>query len=251
MDFFRREVLALSLEGELVGSAGAGAPGLPDAERFGSVADAAFRGSSAFLADGDGGAENRVARWRATPRGPGGSEWVSPALPAGRRRREEFSNPHSVCWHEASDSLLVADRDNARIAVLEPGTGAVRGSLGCDGLQLGARGKPFGVRTLRSSSAGLALDLLFVAVANNPQDGKNQFVHVVDMSSFARSGRCEAVLQSVALDAALCRTPHLMGVDEQTAEVYVACVGEPGSTVLRLRPRPGPGAEARPGLLVA
>eukprot|EP00747_Dinoflagellata_sp_TGD_P061169 gnl/TRDRNA2_/TRDRNA2_152395_c1_seq2.p1 gnl/TRDRNA2_/TRDRNA2_152395_c1~~gnl/TRDRNA2_/TRDRNA2_152395_c1_seq2.p1 ORF type:complete len:129 (-),score=19.84 gnl/TRDRNA2_/TRDRNA2_152395_c1_seq2:464-850(-) len=117
---------------------------------------------------------------------------------------------------------------------MDPDTGHVEGNLSCPSLELGVRGKPFGVRTLHRSAD--SKDLLFVAVANNPQDGKNQYFHVVDASAIAASGSCTSVLQSLPIDADKCKTPHLLAVDHLNGDVYLACVAPPKSALLRLRP---------------
>mmetsp|Transcript_8867 Transcript_8867/g.22969 ORF Transcript_8867/g.22969 Transcript_8867/m.22969 type:complete len:376 (+) Transcript_8867:70-1197(+) len=242
MDFFNHAVLSFNLTGELLGKAGRNGAASAEPDGFGNVADAAFRGGSAFFSDGDGGEDNRIERWAAASGRPEHIEWVSPVAPPAGRKKQSFDNPHSVCWHETSDRLIVADRENSRLVLVDPETGALSGELRCDGLGLGTRDgpKPFGVRTLRTADA----DLLFVAVADNPQDGKNQFVHVVDVSTLAEDGRCKAVLQSIAFappgekghsrQLGACRTPHLLGVDSNRGDIYLACIAEPGSNVLRL-----------------
>merc|ERR1712039_912874 len=116
-----------------------------------------------YFADGDGGGANRVERWGAASGKPEAVEWVSPPVPT-----SDFLNPHSVCWHKASDRMLVADRDHARIAIVEPETGRLEGSLSCPALNLGAGGKPFGVRYL-DKTKGMKEDVVLIITSNNPQ----------------------------------------------------------------------------------
>jgi len=111
---------------------------------------------------------------------------------------------------------------------MSPESGKVTGNLTCDSLALGTAGAPYGVRTLG--------DLLFVAVANDPMDGENQFVHIVDISGLKKTGLCKSVLQSFSFETDVCHTPHLLGVDHERDEVYLACVASNKSNVLRLTP---------------
>lgn len=242
MDFFNHTVLSFNLQGQLLGKAGRSGVASADPDKFGSVADAAFRKGSAFFSDGDGGSNNRIERWAAASGKPEHVEWVAPATPPSQRKTEEYMNPHSICYHETSDRLIVADREHTRIAIVNPDTGKEEGTFKCDAMGFGPKGKPFGVRTLKADS----LDLLFVAVSNNPQDGKNQYVHIADISSLANGGSCTHLLQSISFAApgespkpgeVECHTPHLMGVDHSTGDVYLACVAEPGSNLVRLTQR--------------
>jgi len=246
MDFFNHTVLSFDLKGKLLGSAGRSGFASADLDKFDHVADATFRGGSAFFADGDGGDNNRVERWGAPSGQPVSVEWVSPLLPPAQRKVEEFSNPHGLTWHEASDRLLVADREHSRIVLMDPETGHVTGNFTCDGLRLGAGGKPFGVRARRAAGE----DLLFVAVADNPQDGNNQFLHIVDVSTLAKTGGCKSVLQTIQFEPSFCRTPHLMGLDHETGDVYLACVGVPGSNLVRLTRGAAPAPAAAAAVLV-
>jgi len=239
MDFFNHTVLSFNLQGELLGKAGLSGVASADPDKFGSVADATFRKGSAFFSDGDGGSNNRIERWAAASGKPEHVEWVSPATPPSQRKTEEYINPHSICYHATSDRLIVADREHTRIAIVNPDSGKEEDTFQCDAMDLGPKGKPFGVRTLKTDS----WDLLFVAVANNPHDGKNQYVHIADISSLAHGGSCTRLLQSLIFAApgerpklgeVECNTPHLMGVDHSTGDVYLACVAEPGSNLVRL-----------------
>merc|ERR1712217_727267 len=210
-------MVSYSLEGKLQGKAGRS--GVPSA-------------------DGDRGSNNRLERWAAPFGKPEQVEWVRPDVPPSHRKAEEYLNPHGICWHEASDRLIVADRDHGRIAIVHPETGLEEGNLTCNALQLGLKGKPYGVRTIGNT--------LFVAVADSPQDGQNLFVHIVDISTLSTDRRCSKLLQTIAFTASpvdrndgrvVCNGPHLMGVDRETNDVYVACVAEPGSNFVRLTPR--------------
>lgn len=228
MDFFNHTVLSFTLHGDLLGKAGRPGVASLDADKFGMVADAVFRKGKAYFADGDGGSDNRVECWEASSGKPERVAWVSP-VPSSPRATTEFENPHGIAWHQTTDRLLIADREHARIAMMDPETGSLSGNLTCDSMRLGPAGKPFGVRTLKTDSQ----DLLFVAVANNPQDGKNQFVHVADLSGLQHGHGCQ-VVQSISIDPTFCHTPHLMGVDHSTGHLYLACVAEPDSNVIRL-----------------
>ena len=95
-----------------------------------------------------------------------------------------FHNPHSITWHARTGWLLVADRENAHVRLVRASDGADGGAWDC-GLRYGndAMGVPFGVRTWASASG--KLDLLFVARMDNPQDGRNQRIAVIDLSGLS------------------------------------------------------------------
>lgn len=228
-DFMNHTVISYSSSGELLGITGQGASSDPD--KFDAPSDAAFRQGSVFFVDGDGGANNRVSRWALTDGLLDHIEWVMPAERPEDRPAETFDHPHSIAWHEASDQLVMCDRDHWRIVLMDPDTGAVTGNMTCD-LDLGPgefQGRPFGVRSWRSASE----DLLLVAVAGNEKvETNHQFVHVIDASGLAE-GQCN-VLQSLAVDPEQCHTPHLIGLDRVRGDVYIACNQEPNSNVLRL-----------------
>ena len=116
-----------------------------------------------YVADGDGGSANRVVALATTtghpPDEPSEARflWATPS---------NYHNPHSITFHARTKLLLIADRENNRTRVLQSSDGKDLGNLEC-GLDLGPRGKPFGVRTWSSATA----DLLFMAIMDNPQVG--------------------------------------------------------------------------------
>lgn len=234
-DFFNHTVLSYWLGGELYGKAGRPGVASPDKDKFDAVADTAFYKDTAYFADGDGGANNRIEAWAAASGKPEHVKWVSPAKPPSQRKVEEYNNPHGLWLHEASKRLLVADRQHQRIAIVNPETGVDERTLKCPGLNFNASGElPFTVRTFKTKTQ----DLMFVAVT-----GGHQRLYVVDVSSLAKTGACTSVVQRVDFGLVnttkpgevTCNTPHSMGVDRRTGDVYVACVGEPGSAFVRLR----------------
>ena len=44
-------------------------------------------------------------------------------------RTDIFNSPHSFVFHSQTESLIVADRDNYRLVVLDAATGALKGHL--------------------------------------------------------------------------------------------------------------------------
>jgi len=207
-----------------------------DLDKFDSPAEVMFHGDSAFFVDGDGGKNMRVSRWKleSSPYvGDGLLEspiWTVPDVRPEDREAELFDHPHSLTWHEDTSQLIVADRDNHEIVFMDPETGDIKGQLMCD-LDLGPgedQGRPFGVRSLSQFNA----DLLLVAVAGN--DGvetNHQMFHVIDASEFV-DGKC-TILQSIHIDPSSCHTPHMMALNEQNGDVYIACNQEPNSNVIR------------------
>ena len=147
--------------------------------------------------------------------------------------RHVFDNPHSVTLHESSGLLVVADREHASIKLLDSEDGDILGAWNC-GLRFGNNdGLPFGVRALYFDG----VDMLFVASMDNPQDHKHQRIHVLDVSKLDRtegtSSPCR-ILQTIDIDANVYSGPHLLGVDPENGDLYVALVAdEPRSTVLR------------------
>ena len=142
-----------------------------------------------------------------------------------------FDHPHSVCWHASTGKIIVADRDHWRIVLIDPETAVITGNITCDlGLGPGTTGgRPFGVRTWHNGDE----DFLLVEVAGNENvETNHQMLHVLDASGF-KQGRC-TVLQSLAIDALRCHTPHLLGMDRVNGDVYLACNQQPNSNVVRL-----------------
>lgn len=123
-DVLNHTVSVLTLDGQL--QAQVGTPGLAGSGtaplQFGSVADVDFdvMGGVAYVSDGDGGVNARVLaldmnnalhlRWVV------GSNGSAPG---------QFSSPHTVTYHQGSDTILVGDRGNARIQQLAAADGRV------------------------------------------------------------------------------------------------------------------------------
>lgn len=111
--------------------------------QFSAVADVALTAAGDVLvADGDGGANNRLLLLRGTNLSDVlwsvGGAGAGPGL---------FSSPHSVAYEPGADRALVADRGNARIQFLAAADGRVLGqwALAADcGLPAGAL--PWGLR---------------------------------------------------------------------------------------------------------
>ena len=236
-DFTNHTVTSYSSSGEKyeqVGTPGVAGNGT-DPLQFGNIADAYVVGGSAatptivYASDGDGGNANRVVKFRVS-RGGGATkvetEWATGHV---------FDNPHSITLHEKSQLLIVADREQQALKLLQSSDGTVLGTWNC-GLKFGdGYGVPFGVRTL----AFLGRDLLFVASMDNPQDHKYQKISVIDTSKLsAEQGTASpcTVMQTLTIDPQEYSGPHLLGVDKATGDVYAALVADvPKSTVLRFR----------------
>merc|ERR1712137_79833 len=129
-----------------------------------------------------------------------------------------FDSPHSVCFHPRTRSLFVADREMNRTQVLSAETGEVLGEWTCP--SLGHAGKAWGIRASFHKD-----DFLFLAVADSPETGRNQFVHILDGSKVTKEalGACH-VLQTITIPTELCVTPHEVGVDLENGDFYLACV---------------------------
>jgi len=228
-DFLNHTVISFSMAGKLLSMVGNGASS--DLDKFDSPADIAFHGSSAFVVDGDGGKNMRVSRWLLKDGQFERPVWALPQAPPEKRSVEVFDHPHSVCWHQSTGKIIVADRDNWRIVLMDPDTADITGNVTCN-LDLGpgsTQGRPFGVRTWLQGSE----DFLLVEVAGNDQvETHHQMFHVLDASGFAE-GRC-SVLQSIAIDPSKCHTPHMVGLDSVSGDVYLACNQQPNSNVVRL-----------------
>ena len=332
-DFFAHTLSAFDANGTrllTVGTPGTAGDGTSPTVQFSSLADTATDGhGGVFVADGDGGGNNRVVKLRVPKRlsvdGANGAdgvrlEWATPVA------KSRFDNPHSLALHNESGLVIVADREHASLRLLRASDGTDLGAWTC-GLEGG--GKPFGVRayaghgasrrsggarsdfwssgvgggvgggdraaqpytngffdryasdgddallsgsrssrgvgggsvTPSSSSSSSSLDLLFIAIYDNPPegeaaDGAHQRLVVVDaapLSSWVRHAASLAwkgqgtsldslpppecrVLQELPIDPKVYSGPHLLGVDARNGDVYAALVSDtPRSTVLRFR----------------
>ena len=242
-DFTNHTLTAFSQEGTLLhqwGTNGIAGNETKPVLQFGNLADVAFEESSTagkpahvYVTDGDGGFANRVVKLSVPeptaphPLSSGHFEWATGHI---------FHNPHSVAIHERTGLVIVCDREDNETRVLSMATGKDLGVLDC-GLDLGPKGRPFGVRTWTRPAAGL--DLLYVAVMDNPQDHLNQRIHVIDASGLdARGGaasKCK-VIQELTWDPAKMSGPHLLGVDPKSGDLYAALVADaPMSTVLKFK----------------
>ena len=245
-DFTNHTMTAFSFEGQKLlqlGTPGQNGTGT-DPIQFGNVADAFVQAglvtpspgptetsSHIYASDGDGGSANRVIKINVPPRqNQGGkkafTEWATDSV---------FDNPHSITLHRPSQLLIVADREQFALKLLEATNGTVLGTFNC-GLTFGkGHGVPFGVRTLVFGGK----DLLFVAAMDNPQDHKHQKIFVLDVSGLNANegvGSACRVVQTIEVDANEYSGPHLLGIDESNGDVYAALVADvPLSTVLRYR----------------
>lgn len=246
MDRVKSAVHSFAPNGTLLKSAGH--PGYA-IDGFGCVADVAFHDGVAYFADGNGIDDNRVEAWAASSGVPERPLWTSERKKVNATSLKHLSGPHSIAWHDASGKLLVADRGgeggaliHSRIVMMDPAGGRMEKTLACDGLELNPKGNPapFALRTLSTEEA----DLLFVATADkNPQDGnpKNQWIYIVDVSKLAVDGSCKTLQRINFPDDHLCETPHLMGLDYKTRDVYLSCIDNSthesmGSHVVRITP---------------
>eukprot|EP01048_Picozoa_sp_COSAG05_P002166 COSAG05_NODE_82_length_20915_cov_5.306399_13_plen_234_part_00 len=189
--------------------------------QYGSVADGDFDNARglAYVADGDGGPNDRIVALDAHKHinDPDAVLWIagngafSPPDP-------HFSSPHSVCFHPRTRSLFVADREMNRTQILSAEDGKVLGEWTCP--SLGHAGKAWGVRSSFPRD-----DLIFLAVADSPETGRDQFVHILDGSQITTKGPgpCR-VLQSIQISTKHCVTPHEVGVDMENGDMYLACV---------------------------
>ena len=186
-----------------------------------AVADVALTAAGDVLvADGDGGANNRLLLLRGTNLSDVlwsvGGAGAGPGL---------FSSPHSVAYEPGADRALVADRGNARIQFLAAADGRVLGqwALAADcGLPAGAL--PWGLRVDAPRERLLVVDGAtghFYALALPAQ------------RPGAAPGPC-VVLQATAV-APTASNPHELGVDAATGDVYVALVGAPTGVLRYVR----------------
>jgi len=174
--------------------------------KFDAPADMVFHNDVAYICDGDSGSDNRLTAWQLDQAGfPLSMIWQTPS---------EFNSPHSICYHEQMNALVVANRFAQNIKLVHPGNGTLLGTLKCDALGLGDS-KPYGVRMIGNT--------LFVA-SNDGKKG-HQFIHIVD---FPPGMECGKLLQSIPVNKKDCATPHLLGIDVDTENVYVACLGSGG-----------------------
>eukprot|EP00037_Helgoeca_nana_P001956 m.30633 g.30633 ORF g.30633 m.30633 type:complete len:278 (-) comp12248_c0_seq2:1525-2358(-) len=235
-DFTGHTVTAFTSEGTplvQIGQKGVAGNGT-DPLQFGNVADAAIQTAATsaeptivYATDGDGGYDNRVVKiaveFSATETPKYSVDWATP---------HSFNSPHSIALHARTNMLVVADRGNNATKLLDAATGKDLGVWDC-GLDFGAKGVPFGVRTLSLNGH----DLVLVASMDNPQDHRNQFIHVLDASKLsAATGSASAcsVLQTITIDPAQYSGPHLLGVDPTNGDIYAVLVADvPLSTVLR------------------
>jgi hypothetical protein len=202
-----------------------------DPVQFGHLADTAIqradrRSSHVYVSDGDGGTANRVISLNVTDASAphAAVEWATAS---------RYHNPHSIALHERTGTLLIADREGNATRMLRASDGVDLGSLDC-GLELGRRGKPFGVRFYRDTAR--MLDLAFVAIMDNPQDGANQKIAVLDASGFHSAGPSASVCRvlQILVVPAMDSGPHLLAVDDSNGDVYAALVAnQPRSWVLR------------------
>jgi DNA-binding beta-propeller fold protein YncE len=184
--------------------------------QFGSVADVAPSAGVLFIADGDGGINNRVSAWIGPDHQP---LFIAGSSTAGTAPGQ-FNSPHSVAYHAASKTLFVADRGNNRTQQLDAGTGVPLGEWTCM-----RPGTPWGLRILARDN------LLFQADGNSNSVSIFSLVH----ASPSGPGPC-ALLQTISIPHALCDTPHEMAVDESTGNVYLACVQPDAPGLVRLVP---------------
>ncbi len=173
--------------------------------QFGNPADVDFSADLVFIADGDGGVNNRVDAVAFS----GAEEWVAGSNRPGTQAGQ-FNVPHSVAYYATKDLVFVADRGNNRTQAFAAKTGKYIGEWTCM-----RPGSPWGIRTWT------AQDLLFQA------DGHGQSISILDLSGTTSTslGVC-SILATVDIDPALCTSPHEIAVDQVYGEIYVACMGE-------------------------
>ena len=251
-----------------------------DVLQFGSLADVTTgkpngkMDGQVWVSDGDGGINNRVVRLNATS---DATLAVHPDWVVGGTSddTEDFDSPHSIAYHEPSASVIVADRNNFRLLVLDAATGTKMAEwtdcLGSPSPTANGTVAPWGVRFWYSEEATLAV----VAVCDSPEDGGNQRIVVLDVSEpdsllhkglrsnfnpnveeqrqrrqrqnqrkedigsevFDEASMKCGVLAEIPVDPATCLTPHELAVDQTSGDIYLACVTmDPGpSNVLRFR----------------
>jgi len=194
------KIVQFSLDGKKITSFGSHGS---STGQFIAPADIAFHGDVAFISDGDSGNDNRVTAWKLS--GASGMQWQT---------KSEFDSPHSIEYHEQMKKLIIANRFAKNIHVLDPVTGNDEGVLRCDALGLG-ESKPYSVRVIGTT---------LLVVSNDGKKG-HQFLHIVEFSSGMECGK---MIQSIPIDAKHCATPHLLGIDRDTEDLYVACLAGGG-----------------------
>ena len=189
-----------------------------DTLQFSSTADIAI-GTGAmegevWVSDGDGGSNHRVVRLN-TKEGDANigihPEWV-----VGDGDVNIFNSPHSIAFHERSATLVVADRDNFRLQVLDAKTGIRLSQIGanCFGKEIDEFTAPWGVR--------IRDDYLYVAVCDSPETGSNQRILILEIDDLLND-ECK-VVEEIAVDPEKCLTPHELAIDGTSGDIFLACV---------------------------
>jgi len=241
-DFTNHTVTAFTSDGKKllqVGTPGIAGNGTSPLQ-FDHVADAVVVSApsgmtSVYASDGDGGYANRVSKFNVdNNNNEVQTEWVTDHV---------FNNPHSIAMHQPSGLLIVADREQQALKLINSQDGTVLpGNFNCH-LSFGTNttGVPFGVRTYYKKSSLLSsnmdVNLLFVASMDNPQDHKHQKISVLDVSKLTLEDGVDSecfLIQELFIDPQEYSGPHLMGVDPENGDLYAALVADvPHSTVLR------------------
>lgn len=240
-DFTNHTLTAFTGDGKKVlqlgtnGVAGTGTSPL----QFGSVADSAIQTgyvppspspgpspSYIYSSDGDGGTANRVVKVQLDLGHEASVSWATKSI---------YDNPHSIAFHQKSNLVIIANRGHNETRLLRASDGEDLGAWNC-GIDYGKDGKPFGVRTLQKYCSGRELNLIIVAIMDNPQDGLNQKIVILDGSDLnekqGTKSKC-SVLQEIKVDTKY-SGPHLLGVDDHNGDIYAALVSDqPMGTVLR------------------
>jgi len=135
--------------------------------------------------------------------------------------------------------LILADREHNETRLLRAADGEDLGAWNC-GLEYGKHGKPFAVRTLSyyHRECQQHHDLVMVGIMDNPQDGLNQRIAILDGSGLSSSegvqSKCK-ILQELRIESKY-SGPHLLGLDTHNGDMYAALVADkPLSTVLRFK----------------
>lgn len=223
-DMYAGRVTVHDPKGRLLDKGGHGGQGtaIEPQLQYGCVADGDFGPNGmAYIADGDGGVNNRIVALNSTLSIAKAEAlvWVSGNGEGSAKIASDpgFQSPHGVTQHPRTGNLFVADRENNRTFMLSP-EGKPLGEWRCPGL--GQNGTAWGVRASFGGD-----DLIFVAVADSPEDGSHQYVQVMDGNHVHAGtiGPCK-VLQTIPIDPRQCVTPHEMAVDPSNGDLYLACV---------------------------